>query len=150
VQARRDLASCTSYLDVDEIAASTSVRRHFFSPANVVMLLEVVRGANTDDDVLATVMALAKTIKNVAVVTAVTFGFIGNRMLRQRQTEAAELLLAGASPEQIDKVHTDFWHANGLFQITDVAGVDTGWHRDPNRIENIREALAAGGRWARD
>jgi 3-hydroxyacyl-CoA dehydrogenase len=108
VQARRDLESCTSYLDVDEIAASTSVRRHFFSPANVVMLLEVVRGANTDDDVLATVMALAKTIKNVAVVTVVTFGFIGNRMLRQRQTEAAELLLAGASPEQIDKVYTDF------------------------------------------
>jgi 3-hydroxyacyl-CoA dehydrogenase len=146
------LASNTSYLDVDEIAASTArpqdvVGMHFFSPANVMKLLEVVRGDKTADDVLATVMALAKTIGKVAVVAGVTFGFIGNRMLRQRQTEAAKLLLEGASPEQIDKVHTDFGMPMGPFQMTDLAGVDIGWHRDPTRIENIREALAAEGRW---
>jgi 3-hydroxyacyl-CoA dehydrogenase len=146
------LASNTSYLDVDEIAASTGrpqdvVGMHFFSPANVMKLLEVVRGDKTADDVLATVMALAKTIRKVAVVAGVTFGFIGNRMLRQRQTEAAKLLLEGASPEQIDKVHTDFGMPMGPFQMADLAGVDIGWHRDPTRIENIREALAAEGRW---
>ena len=146
------LASNTSYLDVDEIAASTGrpqdvVGMHFFSPANVMKLLEVVRGEKTADDVLATVMALAKTIGKVAVVAGVTFGFIGNRMLRQRQTEAAKLLLEGASPEQIDKVHTDFGMPMGPFQMADLAGVDIGWHRDPTRIENIREALAAEGRW---
>jgi 3-hydroxyacyl-CoA dehydrogenase len=146
------LASNTSYLDVDEIAASTGrpqdvVGMHFFSPANVMKLLEVVRGDKTADDVLATVMAFAKTIRKVAVVAGVTFGFIGNRMLRQRQTEAAKLLLEGASPEQIDKVHTDFGMPMGPFQMADLAGVDIGWHRDPTRIENIREALAAEGRW---
>ncbi|RZM36731.1 MAG: 3-hydroxyacyl-CoA dehydrogenase, partial [Sphingomonas sp.] len=146
------LASNTSYLDVDEIAASTGrpqdvVGMHFFSPANVMKLLEVVRGEKTAEDVLATVMALAKTIGKVAVVAGVTFGFIGNRMLRQRQTEAAKLLLEGASPEQIDKVHTDFGMPMGPFQMADLAGVDIGWHRDPTRIENIREALAAEGRW---
>jgi 3-hydroxyacyl-CoA dehydrogenase len=146
------LASNTSYLDVDEIAASTArpqdvVGMHFFSPANVMKLLEVVRGDKTADDVLATVMALAKTIRKVAVVAGVTFGFIGNRMLRQRQTEAAKLLLEGASPEQIDKVHTDFGMPMGPFQMADLAGVDIGWHRDPTRTENIREALAAEGRW---
>ena len=146
------LASNTSYLDVDEIAASTGrpqdvVGMHFFSPANVMKLLEVVRGEKTAEDVLATVMALAKTIGKVAVVAGVTFGFIGNRMLRQRQTEAAKLLLEGARPEQIDKVHTDFGMPMGPFQMADLAGVDIGWHRDPTRIENIREALAAEGRW---
>jgi len=120
---------------------------HFFSPANVMKLLEVVRGDKTADDVLATVMALAKKIKKVAVVAGVTYGFIGNRMLMPRQVEATKLLLEGASPEQIDKVHVAFGMPMGPFQMSDLAGVDIGWHRDPSRIKNIRDALAAENRW---
>ena len=146
------LASNTSYLNIDEIAACTKrpedvVGMHFFSPANVMKLLEVVRGDKTADDVLATVMALAKKIKKVAVVAGVTYGFIGNRMLMPRQVEATKLLLEGASPEQIDKVHVAFGMPMGPFQMSDLAGVDIGWHRDPSRIENIRDALAAENRW---
>ena len=146
------LASNTSYLNVDEIAASTSrpqdvVGLHFFSPANVMKLLEVVRGAKTAPDVLITAMQLAKKIKKVAVVAGVCHGFIGNRMLMPRQGEATKLLLEGATPEQIDRVHVEFGMPMGPFQMADLAGVDIGWHRDPKRIENIRDALAAEGRW---
>ena len=146
------LASNTSYLNIDEIAASTGrpqdvLGMHFFSPANVMKLLEVVRGAKTADDVLATVMALAKTIKKVAVVSGVCPGFIGNRMLTPRQVEANKLLMEGATPEQIDRVHVEFGMPMGPFQMSDLAGVDIGWHRDPTRIESIRDALAAEGRW---
>ena len=146
------LASNTSYLNVDEIAAVTKrpedvVGMHFFSPANVMKLLEVVRGEKTAKDVLATVMALAKKIRKVAVVAGVCHGFIGNRMLSPRQIEANKLLMEGATPEQIDKVHVDFGMPMGPFQMSDLAGVDIGWHRDPNRIESIRDALAAEGRW---
>jgi len=146
------LASNTSYLDIDEIAATTSrpadvLGMHFFSPANVMKLLEVVRGAKTAPDVLATVMALAKRIRKVAVVAGVTHGFIGNRMLMPRQVEANKLLMEGATPEQIDRVHVAFGMPMGPFQMSDLAGVDIGWHRDPTRIENIRDALAAEGRW---
>ena len=146
------LASNTSYLNIDEIAACTRrpedvVGMHFFSPANVMKLLEVVRGEKTALDVLATVMALAKTIKKVAVVAGVTHGFIGNRMLMPRQVEAMKLLMDGATPEQIDKVHVAFGMPMGPFQMSDLAGVDIGWHRDPARIESIRDALAAEGRW---
>jgi 3-hydroxyacyl-CoA dehydrogenase len=146
------LASNTSYLDIDEIAAVTQrpgdvVGMHFFSPANVMKLLEVVRGARTAPDVLATVMALAKTIRKVAVVAGVTYGFIGNRMLMPRQVEATKLLLEGATPEQIDRVHVEFGMPMGPFQMADLAGVDIGWHRDPSRIESIRDALAAENRW---
>ena len=146
------LASNTSYLDIDAIAACTKrpedvVGMHFFSPANVMKLLEVVRGEKTADDVLATVMALAKTIRKVAVVAGVTYGFIGNRMLMPRQVEAMKLLMEGATPEQVDKVHVAFGMPMGPFQMSDLAGVDIGWHRDPTRIESIRDALAAEGRW---
>jgi 3-hydroxyacyl-CoA dehydrogenase len=146
------LATNTSYLNVDEIAASTSrpqdvVGLHFFSPANIMKLLEVVRGAKTAPDVLVTAMALAKKIKKVAVVAGVCHGFIGNRMLMPRQVEATKLLLEGATPEQIDRVHVEFGMPMGPFQMADLAGVDIGWHRDPTRIENIRDALAAEGRW---
>ncbi|WP_422059206.1 3-hydroxyacyl-CoA dehydrogenase NAD-binding domain-containing protein [Sphingopyxis sp.] len=146
------LASNTSYLNVDEIAASTSrpgdvVGMHFFSPANVMKLLEVVRGEKTSDDVLATAMAWGKKIGKVSVVAGVCHGFIGNRMLAPRQIEAQKLLLEGATPAQVDKVHTDFGMPMGPFQMSDLAGVDIGWHRDPNRIESIRDALAAEGRW---
>jgi 3-hydroxyacyl-CoA dehydrogenase len=146
------LASNTSYLDINEIAAATKrpqdvLGMHFFSPANVMKLLEVVRGDKTADDVLATVMALAKKIRKVAVVAGVCYGFIGNRMLMPRQVEAMKLLMEGATPEQIDKVHVDFGMPMGPFQMSDLAGVDIGWHRDPTRIENIRDALAAEKRW---
>jgi 3-hydroxyacyl-CoA dehydrogenase len=146
------LASNTSYLDIDEIAAATSrpedvVGLHFFSPANVMKLLEVVRGAKTAPDVLVTAMALAKRIKKVAVVAGVCHGFIGNRMLMPRQVEATKLLLEGATPEQIDRVHVGFGMPMGPFQMADLAGVDIGWHRDPSRIENVRDALCAADRW---
>lgn len=146
------LASNTSYLNIDEIAASTSrpgdvVGMHFFSPANVMKLLEVVRGEKTSDDVLATAMAWGKKIGKVSVVAGVCHGFIGNRMLAPRQIEAQKLLLEGATPQQVDKVHTDFGMPMGPFQMSDLAGVDIGWHRDPNRIESIRDALCSEGRW---
>lgn len=146
------LASNTSYLDVDEIAASTSrpqdvLGMHFFSPANIMKLLEVVRGQRTAPDVLLTAMTIAKKIRKVAVVAGVCHGFIGNRMLMPRQVEATKLLLEGATPEQIDKVHVEFGMPMGPFQMADLAGVDIGWHRDSSRIENIRDALCAIDRW---
>jgi len=146
------LASNTSYLNIDEIAATTKrpqdvLGLHFFSPANVMKLLEIVRGAKTAPDVLETAMQLAKRIRKVAVIAGVTYGFIGNRMLIPRQTQALQLLLDGATPEQIDRVHVDFGMPMGPFQMADLAGVDIGWHRDPNRIENIRDKLCALGRW---
>ncbi len=146
------LASNTSYLNVDEIAASTSrpqdvLGMHFFSPANVMKLLEVVRGEKTAPEVLATVMALGKKIGKVPVVSGVCHGFIGNRMLSQRQIPAMQLLLEGATPAQIDKVHTDFGMPMGPFQMSDLAGLDIGWHRDPSKIETIRDALCAAGRF---
>jgi 3-hydroxyacyl-CoA dehydrogenase len=146
------LASNTSYLSIDEIAASTSrpgdvLGLHFFSPANVMKLLEVVRGAKTAPDVLVTAMQLAKRIRKVAVVAGVCYGFIGNRMLMPRQVQANRLLLEGATPEQIDRVHVEFGMPMGPFQMADLAGVDIGWHRDPTRIENVRDALCAADRW---
>ncbi|WP_156349005.1 MULTISPECIES: 3-hydroxyacyl-CoA dehydrogenase NAD-binding domain-containing protein [unclassified Sphingomonas] len=146
------LATNTSFLDIDVIAAATNrpqdvLGMHFFSPANVMKLLEVVRAEKTADDALATVMAIAKKIRKVAVVAGVCHGFIGNRMLIPRQEEATKLLLEGATPEQVDRVHVDFGFPMGPFQMSDLAGVDIGWHRDPTRIENIRDALAAEDRW---
>ena len=146
------LASNTSYLNVDEMAASTSrpqdvLGMHFFSPANIMKLLEVVRGAKTAPDVLLTAMQLGKRIKKVPVVAGVCHGFIGNRILMPRQIEATKLLLEGATPEQVDRVHVDFGMPMGPFQMADLAGVDIGWHRDPNRVESLRDALCAIERW---
>jgi 3-hydroxyacyl-CoA dehydrogenase len=146
------LASNTSYLDVNAIAAATSrpgdvLGMHFFSPANVMKLLEVVRGEKTAPDVLLTAMQLGKRIGKVPVVAGVCHGFIGNRMLMPRQVEAIKLLLEGAAPEQVDRVHVEFGMPMGPFQMADLAGVDIGWHRDPARIENIRDALCAIDRW---
>ena len=146
------LASNTSYLDINEIASATSrpqdvVGMHFFSPANVMKLLEVVRGDKTAPDVLMTAMSLGRKVGKVPVVAGVCYGFIGNRMLIPRQDQAMQLLLEGATPAQVDKVHTDFGMPMGPFQMGDLAGVDIGWHRDPQRIENIRDALCAQERW---
>ena len=146
------LASNTSYLNINEIAASISrpadvLGMHFFSPANIMKLLEVVRGDKTAPDVLLTAMQLGKKIRKVPVVAGVCHGFIGNRMLMPRQIEATKLLLEGATPEQVDRVHVEFGMPMGPFQMADLAGVDIGWHRDPNRIETIRDALCAIDRW---
>ena len=126
------LASNTSTLDVDKIASFTSrpqdvVGLHFFSPANVMKLLEVVRGAKTAKDVLATVMALAKTIRKTAVVSGVCDGFIGNRMVEQYGRQGGFLLDEGCTPEQVDRAIEKFGFAMGPFRMGDLAGNDIGW-----------------------
>lgn len=146
------LASNTSYLDVDEIAAATKrpeavLGMHFFSPANIMKLLEVVRGAKTGASELATVMQLAGKIGKVPVVSGVCHGFIGNRMLSKRQEQANALLMEGAAYYDIDQVLLDFGFPMGPFQMGDLAGLDIGWHRDPSKVTTIREALCAAGRW---
>ena len=146
------LASNTSYLDIDEIATATQrpgyvVGLHFFSPANVMKLLEVVRGEKTRDDVLATVMKLAKKIGKVAAVSGVCPGFIGNRMLSKRQEQANALIMEGANYWDVDDVLLEFGFPMGPFQMGDLAGIDIGWHRDPTKVTTIREALCAVGRF---
>ncbi|RQZ25236.1 3-hydroxyacyl-CoA dehydrogenase [Burkholderia sp. Bp9017] len=126
------LASNTSTLDVDRIAAFTKrpqdvVGMHFFSPANVMKLLEVVRGAQTAKDVLATVMAVAKKIRKTAVVSGVCDGFIGNRMVEQYIRQALFMLEEGALPAQVDRAIERFGFAMGPFRMSDLAGNDIGW-----------------------
>jgi 3-hydroxyacyl-CoA dehydrogenase len=126
------LASNTSTLDVNKIASFTKrpqdvLGMHFFSPANVMKLLEVVRGEKTGKDVLATVMQLAKKIKKTAVVSGVCDGFIGNRMIEQYSRQAGFLLEEGCTPEQVDKAVEKFGFAMGPFRMGDLAGNDIGW-----------------------
>ena len=126
------LASNTSTLDVNAIANFTKrpedvIGMHFFSPANVMKLLEVVRGAKTAKDVLATVMALAKTIKKTAVLSGVCDGFIGNRMIEQYGRQGGFLLEEGCTPQQVDKAIEKFGFAMGPFRMGDLAGNDIGW-----------------------
>ena len=126
------LASNTSTLDVDKIAAFTQrpedvVGMHFFSPANVMKLLEVVRGAKTGKDVLATVMTVAKKIRKTAVLSGVCDGFIGNRMIEQYSRQAGFLLDEGCTPQQVDKAVEKFGFAMGPFRMGDLAGNDIGW-----------------------
>ena len=126
------LASNTSYLDIDRIATFTQrpqdvIGLHFFSPANVMRLLEIVRGAQTAPDVLATSLAFAKQIKKVAVVSGVCDGFIGNRMLARYGAAAQGLINAGALPQQIDGALQKFGLAMGPFRMGDLAGLDIGW-----------------------
>jgi 3-hydroxyacyl-CoA dehydrogenase len=127
------LASNTSTLDVDKIASFTKrpqdvIGLHFFSPANVMKLLEIVRGAKTAKDVLATSMALSKKIKKTGVVSGVCDGFIGNRMIEQYSRQAGFLLEEGALPEQVDKAIEKFGFAMGPFRMGDLAGNDIGWY----------------------
>jgi len=127
------LASNTSTLDLDKIAAFTSrpqdaVGTHFFSPANVMKLLEVVRGKATGKDVLATTMALSKKLKKTGVVSGVCDGFIGNRMIEQYFRQAGFLLEEGALPEQVDKAIEKFGFPMGPFRMSDLAGNDIGWY----------------------
>ena len=126
------LATNTSTLDVDEIASVTQrpqdvIGMHFFSPANVMKLLEVVRGDKTAKDVMATVMTVAKKIKKTAVVSGVCDGFIGNRMIEQYGRQGGFLLDEGCTPEQVDKAIEKFGFAMGPFRMGDLAGNDIGW-----------------------
>ena len=140
------LATNTSYLDVNEIAASTSrpewvIGLHFFSPANVMRLLEVVRGTATAKPVVATAMKLGKTLGKVAVLVGVCHGFVGNRMLAARQREAQKLIVEGAMPWDVDRVLYDFGFPMGPFAMADLAGLDLGWTREASTSSTIREIL---------
>jgi len=140
------LASNTSYLNIDEIAAMTQRPQdvcgmHFFSPANVMRLLEVVNGAKTAPDVLETVMQLSRKIGKVAVVAGVCHGFIGNRMLELRQREANKLILEGAMPWDVDRVIYDFGFPMGPFQMADLAGLDIGWSAETSKGITLRDQL---------
>jgi len=145
------LASNTSTLDVNTIASFTQrpqdvVGMHFFSPANVMKLLEVVRGAHTAKDVLATVMALAKKIRKTAVVSGVCDGFIGNRMIEQYSRQAGFLLDEGCSPAQVDRAAEKFGFAMGPFRMGDLAGNDIGWAIRKRRYQekpNLRYSKSA-------
>jgi 3-hydroxyacyl-CoA dehydrogenase len=134
------LATNTSTLDVDRIAAATTrapdvIGTHFFSPANVMRLLEVVRGKKTAKDVLATTMKLGKRLKKVPVVSGVCDGFIGNRMLEKYGQQSLFLLDEGASPQQVDRALQDWGMAMGPFAMYDMAGNDIGWEIRKRRYQ---------------
>ncbi len=154
------LASNTSALNLDEIAKFTKrpqdvIGMHFFSPANVMRLLEVVRGAQTAKDVLATVMQLAKKIGKVAVVSGVCDGFIGNRMVARYAAAAHDLIMAGALPAQVDKALEEFGMAMGPFRMSDLAGLDIGLAGRKRRaaefpdrdLSNVADDLCEAGRF---
>jgi len=134
------LATNTSTLDVDRIASFTSrpadvIGTHFFSPANVMRLLEVVRGKHTAKDVLATTMQLARTIRKTAVVSGVCDGFIGNRMIEQYSRQGLLLLEEGCTPDQVDKALESWGMAMGPFRMGDLAGNDVGWYIRKRRYQ---------------
>jgi 3-hydroxyacyl-CoA dehydrogenase len=145
------LASNTSYLDIDQIAAATCrpqdvIGLHFFSPANVMALLEVVRGKATSKDVIATAMKLGKNIGKVPVLVGNSYGFVGNRMLAQRQREVQKLLLEGAKLWDIDRVIYDFGMPMGPFAMNDLAGIDLGLDPNNKTPNSVREILVHMGR----
>ena len=126
------LATNTSTLDVDEIASATRrpesvIGTHFFSPANVMRLLENVRGQKSSKTTIATAMTIGRRIGKVPVLVGVCYGFVGNRMLHQRGLQAEKLILEGAAPHQVDRVLTDFGFPMGPFAMSDLAGLDVGW-----------------------
>jgi 3-hydroxyacyl-CoA dehydrogenase len=140
------LASNTSYLNVNEIAAATQrpewvLGLHFFSPANVMRLLEVVRGEKTSKQVIATAMQLAKKIGKIGVLVGVCNGFVGNRMLAARQAQAQAMLMEGAMPWDIDKPLYDFGMPMGPFAMGDLAGLDIGWSKETSKSSTVREVL---------
>jgi 3-hydroxyacyl-CoA dehydrogenase len=154
------LATNTSYQNVDEIAAATKrpedvIGLHFFSPANIMRLLEVVRAEKTADEVLATCMALAKKIGKVPVMSGVCYGFIGNRMLQPYFREAQLCLIEGATPEQVDNAMEEWGMAMGPIRVADLAGIDVGYKarqalpedkRGDPRSYRVADALAEMGR----
>ena len=148
------LATNTSTLDVNEIASATRrpesvIGMHFFSPANVMRLLENVRGAKSSKSTIATAMAIGRKINKVPVLVGVCYGFVGNRMLHQRGVQAEKLLLEGALPQHVDKVLTDFGFPMGPFAMGDLAGLDVGWRIRKGRGQKaaIADRLCEQGRF---
>ncbi len=145
------LATNTSGLNIDEIASVTKrpeavIGLHFFSPANVMKLLEIVRADHTSKSVIATSMKLAKQIGKIAVLVGVCPGFVGNRILGARQREAQKLVLEGAMPWDIDRVLFDFGFPMGPFAMSDLAGLDIGWVKERSNGETIRDVLCEADR----
>ena len=145
------LASNTSALDIDEIAGATRrpeavIGLHFFSPANVMKLIEVVRGRETGKEVIATCMALARRIDKIAVLVGVCRGFVGNRMLFGRTVQSRKLILQGALPWDVDRVLYDFGFPMGPFAMGDLAGLDIGWNPKTSKGETLRDRLCEMGR----
>jgi 3-hydroxyacyl-CoA dehydrogenase len=145
------LATNTSYLDVEAIAAVTSrpervVGLHFFSPANVMRLLEIVRTARAAPEAIATAIALSKKIGKVGVTVGNGFGFAGNRMLAARNHEADRLILEGSTPADVDRVLVEFGFPMGHFQMRDLVGLDVGWNRETTSSSTVREILNEMGR----
>ena len=144
------MATNTSGLDINQIASYTKrpqdvIGMHFFSPANVMKLLENVRGKATGKDVIATVMNLSKKIGKVPVLVGVCEGFVGNRMLRQRGVQASYLIEEGATPQQVDKVLYDFGFPMGPFAMSDLAGNDVGWRiRQGKKEKDLRNTRYSG------
>ena len=148
------LATNTSYLDVNEIAGETKrpedvVGMHFFSPANVMKLVEVVRGEKSAPDAIATAMSISRTIGKVPVPVGVCHGFVGNRMLFQRRLQADRLVLEGALPWDIDRVLYDFGMPMGPFRMSDLAGLDVGWNAATSSSSTLREMLCERDRRGR-
>ncbi|MDT7953130.1 MAG: 3-hydroxyacyl-CoA dehydrogenase NAD-binding domain-containing protein [Acetobacteraceae bacterium] len=148
------LATNTSYLDIDEIAASTSrpgdvIGMHFFSPANVMRLLEIVRGKATSPETIATASELGKRLGKVSIVVGNCFGFVGNRMLSKRTEAAERLLLDGASPQEVDRALTDFGFRMGPFAMADLAGLDIGMRirKAFGKVAPVADAITAAGRY---
>ena len=149
------LATNTSRLNVNEIASAASnpervLGLHFFSPAHIMRLLEVVRGDATSDTVLATAMALGKKLRKIAVVSGVCEGFIGNRILAARHAQAEAMVLEGVLPWDIDRVMTDFGFPMGPFAMYDMAGLDIGWNGEDDSVKSRlvtqgRKGQKAGG-----
>ncbi len=119
---------------------------HFFSPANVMKLLENVRGEKSSDTVVATTMAIGKQIGKIPVMVGVCPGFVGNRMLFTRGAEAERMILEGATPAQVDRVLFDFGFPMGPFAMSDLAGLDIGWKEEKSSSSTVREVLCENGR----
>lgn len=148
------LATNTSFLDIDEIAAATHrpahvLGMHFFSPAHVMKLLEVVKGAKTAPEAIRAAMLLGQRIGKVAVCVGNCHGFVGNRILLRRQQAAMDLLLQGASPYDIDSAMEDFGLPMGPFRMADLAGLDVGWDRTGSAGRSVEEVLCEAGRLGR-
>ena len=147
------LASNTSFLDLNAIADATSrpdhvIGLHFFAPANIMRLLEVVRGAKTADEVIATGMALGRKLGKVAVLSGVCDGFIANRVMHPRMTCAEALTLEGPTPAQIDRAMNDYGFPMGPFQMIDLVGLDViGWDRENSAGRTVQEIMCEMGRW---
>jgi 3-hydroxyacyl-CoA dehydrogenase len=140
------LATNTSALNIDEIASATQrpesvIGLHFFSPANVMRLVEVVRADHTSKEVIATSLGLAKRIGKMAALVGVCRGFVGNRILGPRQIQANELLLEGVMPWEVDRVLFDFGFPMGPFAMSDLAGLDIGWNKETSKSETLRDVL---------